>query len=152
MNGILITFLIVVSITLWQHFGVIFDIEITPVWILELIYSYGYVAAKFLGSWFAVISSFIEYLKLSELFRSFLDVFVGVLNLCRLVADFFAGYIETVKHYEWSINTIVCGSLFLVSAIILFLCRFFPRMFEPITRFVKLVLIDNDRQTKKKGK
>ena len=115
-----------VLIILWEHIARTTNCIIKPSTCITLLGNDIYNLFRFIGGKFAVISSFLEYLKLRELGISIYDVIKAICDL--LVAPyrgFFSGYINYIQNLSYA-KLVIFGSTILLSLPYPLLYYFFP--------------------------
>lgn len=121
-----------ILIILWEHFAEILKYEIKPTFLIDLfrIHVTG-PFCKLFGEWVAYLSGFVELLKLNELFQTIEKIANSLWALLLSGGEFFKGYFQLIKTYEWSIGSTVVGSsiiaIIISSIIYIFRCPIYRR-------------------------
>lgn len=106
-------FMIVLGVTLWQHVTTrVFDIQyVSPSYILDRISDFIDNITWYIGRVIAILSAYLEWLKLDDIVESFREVIVSMYGVVCALFGFMRGYIDTVVEFEWHPYVIILGTI-----------------------------------------
>lgn len=135
-----------ITVVLWEHFANILRYEWKPTFFIDLFRTS--VVAPFwrlFGGWTAYLSGFVELLKLNELYATIEKLMKSIGNLLLSVKEFFDGYTQIIKDYEWTLGSTIVGSVIIIALLVGIIYLFRERL---RLRWVKLMEISRSCRTK----
>lgn len=116
-RGATICGLVAVMVVAWQHFGRMLGMWFRPSWVVGKLgggMEWGFRQA---GRIFAVVSAYVELLRLKELAESLYELWTAAKEVMISPIWFFASYYETVAEYAWHPVAVTIGSVGIVAVV-----------------------------------